>query len=315
MFLRYALRFRKWFRYASGSSYQHVRQDQGAMFRPGVVEGYFNDLSHKAQWTGVMREGVPVVRTDTDPEFFFPIVIFQWGLGNWDLWLKSGRADQASLDNALAAAHWALAHQSPEGGWPCWTGLVRPTISPYSAMAQGQGVSLLARVAGVDQGAGYLDAASRAAQFMLHSGAHGLTRDHGGWTSLEEYPGDALPGVLNGWIFAIFGLYDLGLAKADPEVSAAAEKSAADLAQAVASYDIGYWSNYDLAGNIASPFYHDLHITQLRTLALSFPACAQTFDAVAARFDGYRQSRVKRAFSILVKIRQKLLQPAVGEMA
>jgi len=315
MIKRYGLRLQKWARFAMGTSYQHVPQEEGLFFRPALLDGYFNDLRHKAAWTGAIRDGVPVVRTDTNPAFMFPIAIFQWALGNWDLWLASGRNDQASLVHVMAAANWAIRAQTTEGGWLCWTGLARPTISPFSAMAQGQGASLLVRAASVADAGRYHDAARQAITFMLNSGSHGLVRRSDGWTSLEEYPGETLPAVLNGWIFALVGLSDWAVASRSEAAQADAREFAASLATALPLYDNGYWSRYDLGGNIASPFYHDLHIAQLRALARLFPAEAARFLQVADRFEGYRLKRLNRMRSIMVKVGQKLAQPTIGEIA
>jgi hypothetical protein len=311
---RYAMRLRKWTRYATGQSYQHVPQGVGRAFSPGQLRGYFNDLTGKAQWTGnTGRHGVPAVRTDTNPAYEFAIVVFQWGLGNWDSWLL-GDAPHGR-DRLFDAARWAVDTIDARGGWECWRDLQRPTISPYSAMAQGEGLSVLSRAASLDPDGPWLAAALRAYHFLMASGDAGLTRVFDGITALEEYPGAAFPSVLNGWAFALVGVVDLGIACGDPAIEATARDLAQSLARALPLYDTGYWSTYDIGRNIASPFYHDLHIAQLQALARIFPAQAPAFETMAARFDRYRRKRINRARAIAVKIAQKLGQAQVGEMA
>lgn len=315
MLKRYAMRLRKWVRYASGASYQHQPQREGAFFVPGTLSGYFNDLRAKADFTGEMRDGVPVVRTDTMDAFFFPIVIFQWGLANWDLWLASDQQDDLRRNNVLAAANWAAGAVSADGGWECWTGLVRPVISPFSAMAQGEAASLLVRAHLIAPEAGYQQLARKAVDFMLQPGPQSLVRNWGDWYSLEEYPGDGMPAVLNGWCFALIGIEDLRLSTPDPLLDAARDRYAESLARALPKFDTGYWSRYNIGNNVASPFYHDLHIAQLRTLARIFPAQAAAYLETADRFDSYRARRICRSRAVAVKVAQKLMQPAVGEMA
>jgi hypothetical protein len=310
---RYWMRFHKWARYAAGNSYQHVPQGVGRAFVPGALQGYFNDLTGKAGWTGATgRFGVPLVKTDTAEKFAFPIVIFQWALGNWDLSLLE--ADRSRLEPVLAAAKWAREAMTSEGGWACWTGLRRPTTSVYSAMAQGQGLSVLSRAAVMDPGGGWLDVADKAYRFMMESPGSGLLRVEGGIHYLEEYPGRAMQSVLNGWLFSLVGIYDYSLAKNDSELRGLAVNLARDLSTALHQYDTGFWSSYDLSGNIASPFYHRLHIAQLRAAADLFPEEGKAFNAQADRFAAYSKSRINTARAIFVKIIQKLRQADVGEM-
>jgi len=315
MYKRYYMRFKKWTMYAAGKSYQHHPQGIGAYFRPTELAGYFNDLRHKADWTGLLSDdGVPLVNTDTMPAFAFPIVIFQWGLGNWDCALGAPN-DLKYRDCVLRAANWALKNQTEVGGWICWSGLKRPTISDYSAMAQGQAISLLVRCARAfpDQAKEFTAAAERAAWFMCNSGQHALTSIVNGRVCLQEYPGDALCGVLNGWVFALMGLYDLDLAQGHKKASERTLKLADDLAGSLNLYDNGYWSLYDLTGSVASPFYHELHVSQLLALGKVFRNIPAFYD-VAKRFDQYGRRTSNRLRSIAQKVVQKLNQPSVGEM-
>ena len=313
MLQRYGQRFIKWGRYAFGKSYQHVPQGNGRRFVPGKLEGYFNDLTAKAAWSGkVNGGGVPLVDTDTTENFPFPIAIFQWALGHWDLWLLSGRTDEQNLASFQAAVMWALSAQSMEGGWYCWTGLQRPVSNPFSAMAQGEGLSMLARAMTIDDRGEVRNAFHRAALFLLDE-TNGLTVELDGRTHLEEYPGGELLSVLNGWIFAIVGVYDAALA-GDQASAARLPKLVRDLCAALPLFDASFWSRYDLAGNLASPFYHQLHIDQLRALALVFPQEASSFLAFAQRFESYQGSRINTVRAVVQKVWQKLRQPAIGEM-
>jgi len=311
---RLIMRLGKWARIAMGRSYQHQPQREGRMFVPGQLAGYFNDLSAKRNWTGaVSAMGVPCVRTDRAPAFEFAIVIFQWGLAHWDAWLASGRTSAHDLAQFRCAVAWAIAQQNDDGGWQCWTALRRPVSTPFSAMAQGQALSLLCRALTLDDDPRAADAVIRAARF-LRDPANGLIGNVAGRVCLEEYPGGPLRAVLNGWIFALVGLYDLALYDASQNTDEL-DAWTRDLAASLPLYDTGLWSRYDLGGNLASPFYHDLHIHQLRALARMFPAQTADFTACADRFDHYARRRSNRTRAIVTKLFQKLAQPAVGEMA
>ena len=84
--------------------------------------------------------------------------------------------------------------------------------------------------------------------------------------------------------------------------------------------DLGFWSLYEQSGTrlpmVASPFYHRLHIVQLRVMqrlsasleggeeALSAP---DTFKRVADRWESYARSRANRARALCYKSAFKLL--------
>lgn len=311
---RYVMRFGKWARYATGRSYQHVDQGMGKAYRPRMLEGYFNDLTGKADWTGATGPyGVPVVRTDTAEAFPFAIVIFQWALGNWDCAIL--RKEAHRRDHLLSAARWAVDALDPCGGWRCWHELRRPTISSYSAMAQGQGLSVLARAATLDPQGPWRNTADRVYDFLMNSGTEGLTRMFDGITALEEYPGETMPSVLNGWMFALAGIVDYGILTGRRDVEERASTLAADLTKALPRFDTGYWSTYDLGGNLASPFYHQLHIAQLHAMETMFPSEKAAFGYYREKFQRYRASKINTGRAVIIKIWQKLGQSDVGEMA
>ena len=80
----------------------------------------------------------------------------------------------------------------------------------------------------------------------------------------NEYTSEPL--ILNGWIFSYWGLRDYALMLDDEQVRNVAEKTLKTIIKTLPEYDLGYWSRYDLTKRIASPFYHRLHIAQLRVM-------------------------------------------------
>lgn len=82
--------------------------------------------------------------------------------------------------------------------------------TPYGAMCQGEGTSLLIRAYKHSGNKIYLEAAQKALDFMLISVTNGGTSDETEERLLLlEYTHRTA--VLNGWIFALFGLYDAAL--------------------------------------------------------------------------------------------------------
>ena len=76
----------------------------------------------------------------------------------------------------------------------------------------------------------------------------------------------------------------------------------------LAEYDMGFWSLYEQSGTrlrmVASPFYHALHIVQLKVLHRL--TGEKIFLDYASRWDGYRQSRLKRTAALAYKAAFKL---------
>ncbi|HEY4135271.1 MAG TPA: D-glucuronyl C5-epimerase family protein [Alphaproteobacteria bacterium] len=309
-------RAKKFVLYLRGISYHNVRQGIGRAYVPGRLDGYFNDLTAKTTWAGAVNaEGLPLMVTDTGRVFLFPIMLFQLALGHWDLWLLSSRRDKLQLDRFLQIADWAAANLDAQDGWSCWDMIDRGAIdSPYSAMAQGQGLSVLARAYAEGGDARYAAAAARAlAPLVREPSPLKINRRCEGHLIFEEYPGAMFPAVLNGWIFALFGLQDYGLAFGGAAKGALSE-SLDGLVAFLPRFDIGYWSLYDLGGNLAGPFYHQLHIVQLRALALTFPGHAKEIADGIAVFERQQASGTCRMRAIAVKIFQKLRSRGISEV-
>ena len=307
---RYASMLGNWRRMLFGKSYWHTSPGLGRHFVAGALEGYFRDYSGKVQWQGpVDVAGMPLVRIGGGRQVVFPTTVFQKALGHWDAWIESGRSDAAQQKAFLAAVRWAVSAQDERGGWPCWSvlGLRRP--SDYSAMTQGQGISVLVRAGGVTADAVFLESARRALGPMLAPVAEaGCARWEPAGLVLEETPCDPPNTILNGWIYALFGLYDLLLAVPVEEARQALESTVEALAACLPRFDAGYWSYYDTAGNLASPYYHEAHIGQLRALEMVFPGHA-VFHEMRAVFERQAASRLNRLRAVCRKAIQKLMNP------
>ena len=87
---------------------------------------------------------------------------------------------------------------------------------------------------------------------------------------IEEYPLENPPKhVLNGFIFAILGLFDAYLAAKQDRFLNIFLKSYNTLKNTIRLYDLGYWSLYDVdARNIALPKYHLLNTVLVYTVSI-----------------------------------------------
>ncbi len=307
---RYWTILRHWWLMAIGQSYWHMLQGEGTQFVPGALAGYFNDLRAKGNWHGPTDlNGIPLVRIN-GALGYFPVTALQKGLGHWDLWLESNRAAEREFTAFQQTASWALHALDNHGGWrtPPMDPLL---ISEYSAMSQGEGISLLCRAYWATHAEQYLAAATAAAKLMLMStSAGGTARQEEEGIILEEVPLSTPRTILNGWIFASYGLYDLSLITMENWVQSALASTIATLAAMLSTFDAGYWSFYDSVGNLASPFYHHLHIAQLRVLERTFPQHALAFRHTADRFEMQMSNKTNKLRALVTKGYQKLRHPA-----
>lgn len=184
----------------------------------------------------------------------------------------------------MAAANWFLKFQDSNGGWKVnvrrviFKGMEADT-GWYSAMGQGQAISLLSRVFSYTDDEKYLKAAIDATKvFQKLSSEHGvkaLLFQQLPW--YEEYPTNPPSFVLNGFIYSLFGLYDLveiaGAVKAKDAVQLFTE-GFDTLEKALPLFDNGHGTFYDLRHisipghepNRARWQYHRIHLEQLYAL-------------------------------------------------
>ncbi len=307
----YRRMLRRWMLLARGKSYWHQEQELGERFVPGELAGYYNDLAGKTRWDGPVDDaGLPLNETLEGKLVHFPTSVLQKALGHWDRWLQSDRKDDDHYDQFIRSARWALDSQDKRGGWPIWPLLGLHYASPYSAMTQGEGISVLARAFLATGEEAYLDGARLALSPLLTEVSDGGTcRRVPEGLVLEEVPLHDPATILNGWIFALYGLYDLSLVDGSLDVAKALEESLDALVAYLPEYDAGFWSYYDTRRNLASPFYHRLHVAQLRALELTFPECASVFALSREIFERQLTSRLNRSRALALKVIQKLRRP------
>lgn len=248
----------------TGQSEWHVNQSIGNYFSKDTIRGYYNDLTMKVTIMPSLleNENLPVLPLEDGTAVEMPVAIFQYGLGAYDLYLKTH--EEKYIRKFKQAVDWTVNHQDDLGRWSTFF-YIYPN-KPYGAMAQGEGASLLLRAFVYSKNPLYLEAAKKAIDFML------LPIDTGGTTKYEnqevvfaEYT--HLPIVMNGWIFAWWGLYDYVLATNDNGIYAGLLKqSCTTLEKYLPYYKACLWSKYDLVGKIASPFYHNLHVAQMQAM-------------------------------------------------
>ncbi|XP_069110773.1 D-glucuronyl C5-epimerase-like [Argopecten irradians] len=217
-------------------------------------------------------------------------------------------SSEAHLDHFFDAANYLVNYQDSRGGWPIQvTRKIIPgklELKPgwYSAMGQGQAISLLVRAYSLTKDNKYLQSAAKAlAIFEIPSSEGGVLQKFANtYDWYEEYPTTPGTFVLNGFIYSLIGLYDLKVVSSGQTAEHAAKlynNGIQTLKNMLLMYDSGTGTFYDLkhislgvAPNRARWDYHTVHINQL--LLLSLINDEPLFQTTAQRWMGYLKGKL-----------------------
>jgi hypothetical protein len=98
-------------------------------------------------------------------------------------------------------------------------------------------------------------------------------------------------------------VYDFAKWSGDPEAKQIVDECMETLEQNLGRYDAGNWSLYELSESgprmLASPYYHRLHVVQLRVMRRL--TGRETFSQYADRWARYAESRVLRGWALARK--------------
>lgn len=295
---------KRWYLMLTGKSVWHVNQDIGKCFSKDEIVGYYNNMTEKVLKMPELLDSdeLPRLNLEDGKHTVFPVAIFQYGLGAYDLYLQT--SDPRYERKFMQCVRWAMEHMDMEGRWNNFSHYCPE--HPYSAMAQGEGASLLIRGykhAGNDC---FLRASQKAIDFML------LPIDNGGTTKYEgndaylmEYTFKGM--VLNGSIFSWWGLYDYVLATDDKgKYLQMLETTLRTLTRSLPNFRCSYWSMYSLDKLIASPFYHNLHIAQMQ--AMYQLTGESIFDEFANKWISQQKSPICKSLAFVKKAYQKIVE-------
>jgi heparosan-N-sulfate-glucuronate 5-epimerase len=251
--------------------------------------------------------GIPSVALWSTGEFVQnPTTIAQWGLGAY------ARAD---YETARKAADWLVAHQSANGGFPYDFNLDHPDPRAYhlkapwySAIAQGNSISLLSRMFISTGNTVYRDAAANALKpLMMPVAQGGLQGSVNGGVWFEEYPDPNFPShVFNGSVFALLGIHDLAVLAGNADAQRLWAEGEASLAANINAHVVWApfktaglpdpWAVYDLPfngvpeiPNYLTDFYMRVHIELMREMAARTgrPLYTTTADTLSVSLTSY----------------------------
>ena len=288
----------------------HFKVDElGEYYMP-----FFEKADYRGQYDG---KGIPMLDYHGKVGLQYnPIAIAQYGLGNFNLYKRTG--DPLRYEAFMSTANWLIENleTNPKNvfvwnhhfDWEYRDTLKSPW---YSALSQGQGISVLVRAYAETGDKRYLSEAEKAFiafEKGLNEGGVQYIDDKG-LVWFEETIVDPPTHILNGFIWSLWGVYDYYLATKNTKAKELFEEGLRTLGADIDRFDAGFWSLYEQSGTIlsmvASPFYHDLHIVQLEVMYKL--TGKDIFKQYAGKWKTYRQNPWNRFRALLHKIVFKIL--------
>jgi len=244
-----------------------------------------------------------------------PIAIAQYGLGNYNLFLDNN--NNTRLKKFITVSDWLVENLEPNRyGISVWHHnfdfeYCEKLKSPwYSGLAQGMGLSVLLRAYNETSDNKYLDAHNLAWESFTKDINQGgvIYIDSIGNKWIEEYIVSSPTHILNGFIWALWGVYDTWKVLGTNDAKELFKECLNTIEYNLLQYDTNYWSLYELSGThipmVSSPFYHKLHIVQLRILYQL--TNKSIFIDTANKWEEYLFSRSKKTKAFLQKILFKI---------
>ena len=299
-------------------SFWHGEPQVNENFAPGKLGEYYMPLIAKANYAGYYDDkGIPMLdyRGAVGLQYN-PIAIAQYGLGNYNLYCRT--REETRKCKFLKVADWLVDNlEETSVGTKVWyhhfDWEYRDKLKApwHSALAQGQGLSVLVRAHNETGNDKYLNVAHDAFDTFLKEAQEGgvTCSDGNGYIWFEETIVDPPTHILNGFIWATWGVYDYFMHTGDNEAKRLFNRAVQTLKDKLALFDVGFWSLYEQSGTrmkmLASPFYHSLHIVQLKVMHRL--TGEHVFKLFADKWEGYRKSRLKRSTALVYKVIFKLL--------
>jgi hypothetical protein len=279
---------------------------------------YYMTFAQKAAYPGPFDEqGIPLLDYHGKVgRQYNPIAIAQYALAHYNL--AKANQDTGSLNKFGANAQWLLNNLdlTSQGTylWPHHFDFeyFRPLKAPwYSGLAQGQGLSVLVRGWAETGEEKFRAAADRVFQSLSLPVQEGgvlyyFKQDQ---PIIEEYLVDPPTHILNGFIWALWGVYDYFLLTHSDEARALFEACTQTILAYLPAYDLRFWSLYELTPQrlqcIASPFYHHLHIIQLQIM---FRLTGNPgFARYSQQWEGYTKNPLYKTLALMYKSIFKLV--------
>jgi heparosan-N-sulfate-glucuronate 5-epimerase len=276
--------------FSRGTGYEP--QPPGSFFDTDRVRGYFIDFRAKTTSPTAAR-----------PEKLLPAGLAQLALGFWE---RSLAGDRKATTEFFQVCDLLEKRGEPYGNelrWPYDVAIPKYRLEPplHSALAQAQVASVFVRAYSLSGDPRHAEVALAAIRPLLDVRSDLVATTADGPVP-EESPSQPPSHILNGWIYALWGLWEVQIALRESLAGDMLAASMACLRVKLPAYDVGWWTKYSLyphlLADLAKPFYHRLHVDQVEILyrLTGFPDFAET----AGRWRQY-DTPSRRVASVLHK--------------
>ncbi|MGF1691964.1 D-glucuronyl C5-epimerase family protein [Photobacterium kagoshimensis] len=250
--------------------YWHGPQSRGQFYSKNEIRGYYNDLRKKV----IIEPDSKLFRKTGNPQIIHPVTVCQVGLGALDKYIETGESQYLNIvessckwleDNIVILPNgikWTVGFPFP---------LFELESGFHSGLIQGQAISLFIRYSIYFNSNRYDYIIKGAYDFLLLPVSKGGCRIDETFI-FEEYPTESPSIVLNGYISAIWGVYDYAKYSNKDEDWKCYTESCQELERLLPKFDSKLFSRYALKtnslyySNLASPYYHNEHIEQLSVM-------------------------------------------------
>jgi hypothetical protein len=237
---------------------------------------HYHLYSDKLAWEALRLDanGIPRAWYRVTGAAYWPAYIAWYGLVQLGNYLRRG--EKECLDLFLRQVNWLEKHAvvRSDGAvvWPMNFDYPNGAIvlkAPWiSAYTQGLVISALVRAWRLTKRPELMELLRHSAKvFELDVEDAGVRIWLDGHSLYTETPGGPMPGILDGFLSSLIGLYDLHVETEDPVVGRLFDDGIAGLKYALPRWDYrGKWSLYNCA-YLSPPAYHNLNCLLLEVLA------------------------------------------------
>jgi heparosan-N-sulfate-glucuronate 5-epimerase len=238
-----------------------------------------------------------------------PEAAFQTALGHHDRWL-AGEGDSHRV-RFLAYADYFRERQTSDGDWNYLFDWYESKAPWPSALAQARGASVMLRAFLITSDASYKEATLKSiSKFAIPTSEGGFAASFPPTDTLyfEEYP-KQMNGTFNGFIAALFGLWEVSTWLKDEAATKLFREGLVSAERMLPTFTSSWWTRYDWQGpdapfNPHSPRYHEMTTGYLVALAtLSESETVAHYAGLWKSFDRWPN----RWLAALLKARYKLL--------
>ncbi len=276
---------------------------------------YFWDISPKALlYEGDFDQNGICLYTGVDGKQYYNVThLAQYALAAYEVFLNT--KDKEYLKAFLHNCDWLVNNQTNfkqcEGVWlnefnvPLYK-LESPWIS---CLGQAFGISALTRAFVETKDDKYLHAAQKAIISFSVNVEQGGVFLESPIVCLEEYTTRTPSLVLNGYISALWAIFDLHQCSGDKQYLNLFEYHISHLKNNISKWDYCFWSKYDLWDQhnfLSSYFYHNLHIKQLRILYRL--TNEEVFNKFANKWEKYQKNPLNALLALGYKIYARLVK-------